>query len=70
MYAHLPIKSHVDLKMKASEMMALSHRKAGAWIKEVQDDMVKKILTHELKNDRTALFMYFRETYLKGMQNE
>jgi tRNA nucleotidyltransferase (CCA-adding enzyme) len=56
--------------MKASEMMALSHRKAGAWIKEVQEDMVKKILTHELKNDRTALFMYFRETYLKGMQNE
>jgi tRNA nucleotidyltransferase (CCA-adding enzyme) len=70
MYAHLPIKSHVDLKMKASEMMALSHRKAGAWIKEVQEDMVKKILTHELKNDRTALFMYFRETYLKGIKNE
>lgn len=70
MYEHLPIKSAVDLKMKSTEMMALTHKKAGAWIKEVQDDMVKKILSHELKNDRTDLFLYFRETYMKGLKNE
>ena len=70
MYEHLPIKSAVDLKMKSTEMMALTHKKAGAWIKDVQDDMVKKILSHELKNERTELFLYFRETYVKGLKHE
>ena len=51
-------------------MMALTHKKAGAWIKDVQDDMVKKILSHELKNERTELFLYFRETYVKGLKHE
>lgn len=70
MYEHLPIQSAVDLKMKASEMMALAHKKAGAWIKEVQEDMIQKILKHELKNDRAELFTYFRETYVKGNQKD
>ncbi len=70
MYEHLPIQSAVDLKMKASEMMALTHKKAGAWIKEVQEDMIQKILKHELKNDRAELFIYFRETYMKGNQKD
>jgi tRNA nucleotidyltransferase (CCA-adding enzyme) len=70
MYEHLPIKSMVELKMKASEMMALVHKKAGAWIKDVQEDMVRKILSHELKNERTELFIYFRNNYVKGKKDE
>jgi tRNA nucleotidyltransferase (CCA-adding enzyme) len=70
MYEHLPIKSVVELKMKASEMMALVHKKAGAWIQVAQEDMVRKILSHELKNERAELFIYFRTTYLKGKNDE
>lgn len=70
MYEHLPIKSIVELKIKASEMMALVHKKAGAWIKDAQEDMVKKILSHELKNERTELFIYFRNNYVKGKKDE
>lgn len=66
MYEKLPIKSVVDLKIKPKEMMALAHKKAGAWIKETQEDMVKRILEGSLQNTREALFIDFRMTYLKG----
>lgn len=68
MYENLPIRSVVDLKIKAKEMMALAHKKAGAWIKETQEDMVQRILSGELENTREALFVDFRTTYLKGMK--
>jgi tRNA nucleotidyltransferase (CCA-adding enzyme) len=68
MYENLPIKSVVDLKIKPKEMMALSHKKAGAWIKEIQEDMVKRILKGELNNTRETLFVEFRMTYMKGMK--
>lgn len=69
MYDQLPIKSVVDLKIKPKEMMALSHKKAGAWIKETQENMVKSILSGELENTREALFVEFRMKYLKGMKS-
>ena len=68
MYENLPIQSVVDLKIKPKEMMALAHKKAGAWIKETQEDMVKRILKGELENTREALFIDFRMTYVKGMK--
>lgn len=68
MYENLPIQSVVDLKIKPKEMMALAHKKAGAWIKETQEDMVKRILKGELENTREALFVDFRMTYVKGMK--
>lgn len=68
MYDHLPLKSVVDLKIKPKEMMALAHKKAGAWIKETQEEMVQSILKGELENTREALFIEFRTKYLKGLK--
>ena len=68
MYDQLPLKSVVDLKIKSKEMMALAHKKAGAWIKETQEDMVQRILKGELENTREALFIEFRTKYLKGLK--
>jgi tRNA nucleotidyltransferase (CCA-adding enzyme) len=65
MAEQLPIKSVVDLKMKPEEMMALAHKKAGAWLKEVQQTMVELILKKQLDNSKEALFHYFRFVYLK-----
>jgi tRNA nucleotidyltransferase (CCA-adding enzyme) len=68
MYDQLPLKSVVDLKIKPKEMMALAHKKAGAWIKETQEDMVKSIIKGDLENTREALFVEFRTRYLKGLK--
>lgn len=65
MAEQLPIKSVVDLKMKPEEMMALAHKKAGAWLKEVQQTMVELILQKQLENTKESLFHYFRYVYLK-----
>jgi hypothetical protein len=51
--------------MKPKEMMALAHKPAGAWIKEVQEDMIKEIHKGTLENSREALFIYFRSKYVK-----
>jgi hypothetical protein len=51
--------------MKPKEMMALMHKPAGAWIKEVQEDMIQEIHKGTLENSREALFIYFRNKYVK-----
>jgi tRNA nucleotidyltransferase (CCA-adding enzyme) len=65
MYETLPVKSILDLAMKPKEMMALTHKPAGAWIKEIQDQMVELINKGELKNTREDLFIYFRTHHVK-----
>lgn len=55
LYEKLPIQSELDLKLKPFEMMAITDKKAGAWLKEVQQAMVLAILKNELKNDQEEL---------------
>jgi tRNA nucleotidyltransferase (CCA-adding enzyme) len=65
LYETLPVKSILDLNMKPKEMMALAHKPAGAWIKDIQDKMVELINKGELKNTREDLFVFFRTHYIK-----
>ncbi|MFP4187069.1 MAG: CCA tRNA nucleotidyltransferase [Acholeplasmataceae bacterium] len=57
-FENLPIKSELDLKVRAPELIRLLDRKPGAWLSALQKDMVKKVLRNELKNDKDALIEY------------
>jgi tRNA nucleotidyltransferase (CCA-adding enzyme) len=60
-YHQLPIQSELDLKLRATEMIELTGKKAGAWLKDIQQEMVLKILKKELKNDKDVLKTYLIE---------
>ncbi len=57
-YRELPIQSDLDLKLSAPEMIEIAQKKAGAWVKQIQTDMVKDILNGKLKNEKDALINY------------
>ncbi len=54
-YKNLPIQSELDLKLKPYDMMDITGRKAGAWLKEMQHKMVLAILNETLENDKESL---------------
>lgn len=56
----LPIQSDMDLKVRPSDMMEITGKKAGAWIKQLQIDMVEKILLRALQNEKSALLDYVK----------
>jgi tRNA nucleotidyltransferase (CCA-adding enzyme) len=58
MYESLPIQSDLDLKLRAPEMIQITGKKAGAWVKEIQTEMVIEIINHRLKNEKEALISY------------
>jgi tRNA nucleotidyltransferase (CCA-adding enzyme) len=57
-YEKLPIQSDLDLKLKAQELIALSGKKAGAWVKDLQKEMVIEVINHRLKNEKEALTLF------------
>lgn len=58
MYQNLPIQSDTDLKLKSQELIALSGKKAGAWVSELQREMVIEVINQRLKNEKEALILY------------
>lgn len=60
-YQNLPIQSELDLKLRATEMMMITGKKAGAWLKDMQHQMVLKVLKKELKNDKESLTAFLNE---------
>lgn len=54
-YHELPITSEVDLKLRATDMIEITGKKAGAWVKLMQKRMVIEVLEHHLKNDYETL---------------
>ncbi len=60
-YNHLPIQSDLDLKLRATEIIALTNKKAGAWVKQIQTEMVIEVLNQRLKNEKSALETYVKE---------
>lgn len=58
-FKNLPIQSDLDLKLRANDMISLTNKKAGAWVKQMQTEMVKEVLNGRVKNERSEL-----ETYL------
>ncbi len=57
-YKNLPIQSDLDLKLRATEMIALANKKAGAWVKLLQTEMVIEVLNRRLKNEKSELERY------------
>lgn len=60
-YEKIPLQSELDLKLRASEMITLTKKKAGAWVKDIQQQMILKILKNELKNDKKSLTTFLME---------
>lgn len=54
-YQNLPIQSDLDLKLRAPEIIRLTNRKAGAWVKEIQTKMVVEVINRRLENTKEAL---------------
>jgi len=63
MYESLPIQSDLDLKLRAPEMIQMTGKKAGAWVKEIQTEMVIEIINHRLKNEKEALISYLNKRF-------
>ncbi len=57
-YHELPITSEVDLKLRAADMIEITGKKAGAWVKQIQKQMVIEVLEHHLKNEYEVLKTY------------
>jgi tRNA nucleotidyltransferase (CCA-adding enzyme) len=60
-YKNLPIQSDLDLKLRPNEMILITNKKAGAWVTNIQKEMVKEILNKKLKNEKDALEKYLLE---------
>jgi len=60
-YENLPILSDLDLKLRATEIMKLTNKKAGSWLKNIQTEMVIEVLNRRLKNEKSALEAYVLE---------
>ncbi|PKK93791.1 MAG: CCA tRNA nucleotidyltransferase [Tenericutes bacterium HGW-Tenericutes-6] len=59
-FKELPIQSDMDLKIRPNDMMSITSKKAGAWIKQLQTEMVEKVLLKQLINDKDALTDYVK----------
>ncbi|MDL2292493.1 CCA tRNA nucleotidyltransferase [Acholeplasma sp. OttesenSCG-928-E16] len=60
-YDKLPLKSDLDLKLRAQEILSLTNKKAGAWLKELQNDLVKMVLDKKIKNTKEELINVLKE---------
>lgn len=60
-YKNLPIQSDLDLKLRATEMIEIANKKAGAWVKNLQTEMVIEVLNRRLKNEKSELEQYVRD---------
>ncbi|HBY66155.1 MAG TPA: hypothetical protein DEG42_07300, partial [Acholeplasmataceae bacterium] len=60
----LPIQSDLDLKLRATDMIKLTNKKAGSWVKALQTEMVIEVLNNRLENEKDALERYV-QTHVK-----
>ena len=54
----LPVKSAMDLKLRASDLLTLIPKKQGAWVQKYLDEMVLLVLEEKLDNTYDALKAY------------
>ena len=54
----LPVKSAMDLKLRASDLLNLIPKKQGAWVQKYLDEMVLLVLEEKLDNTYDALKAY------------
>lgn len=59
-YEQLPIKNNTDIMITALEICQVLNKKPGVFIKEIFDDLEKKILNGELTNEKDYLLKYVK----------
>ncbi len=64
-FQHLPLKSALDLKLRGSDLIAITNKKQGAWISKAIDDMVIAVLDKRVENDYEALKTYVLQKEVK-----
>ena len=64
-FENLPIQSDLDLKLRATDMIKLTQKKAGAWVKQLQTEMVIEVINRRLENKKEALEDYVLK-HMKG----
>ena len=65
-FENLPIQSDLDLKLRATDMIKLTGKKAGAWVKQLQTEMVIEVINRRLENKKETLEAYALER-MKGV---
>lgn len=58
MFENLPLKSVVDLKFKAKDLLELTGKKQGAWVSKLLDELVKEVLLEHVNNTHEDLKSY------------
>lgn len=60
-YQELPIHSRNEIDITSEEIIQLLNKKPGRWLKTLYDDMIKCILTNELKNEKQEILRFCLE---------
>ncbi len=63
MYEKLPINSRKSIKITSQTIMNILNKKAGAYFKDIYNDLEDKILNGKLQNDENQLQKYVLEKY-------
>lgn len=66
MYSELPIKSKKDVDIKPMEISKLLNKEPSYYINKILDDIIDKILSGELKNDKEELAKYIINSQFGG----
>lgn len=62
-YEQLPIKDRNEIAISGDEIMEILNKEPGPYLKEIIDDIEKKIIIGELFNDSTILEEYVNKKY-------
>lgn len=62
-YASLEIKSRKDIDITSNDIMRLLKKAPGSYLKDIYDDLERKILYRRLKNDKKEIEKYILENY-------
>ena len=62
-YEQLPIKDRNEIAISGDEIMEILNKEPGAYLKEIIDDVERKIILGELSNDPTVLEEYISKKY-------
>ncbi len=61
MFNELVIKSVTDLDVRGSDILKITTKKQGAWLKNLLNELVKQVLLRNLKNEHDELIKYCKE---------
>jgi|SRR5690554_1998443 tRNA nucleotidyltransferase (CCA-adding enzyme) len=61
LFHNLKIKSVTDLEIKGSDILALTSKKQGAWLKKLLAELVELVILNKIANNKDDLLNYARE---------